>query len=76
MLKILPFVRSGQDRPTRIRPLVATVALVCTAVGAVVVIGFTTLALVPLLFAVGGGRRLVAGAAAARLGRHRRSGGT
>ncbi len=53
MLKILPFVRSGQDRPTRIRPLVATVARVCTAVGAVVAIGFTTLARVPLLCAVG-----------------------
>ncbi|MEI7951466.1 MAG: glypican [Synechococcaceae cyanobacterium ELA182] len=31
----------------------ATLALVCTAVGALVVIGFTTLALVPMLFAVG-----------------------
>ncbi|MEI6031094.1 MAG: glypican [Synechococcaceae cyanobacterium ELA739] len=53
MLKILPLRRSGQDRPSRIRPLVASFALVCTAVGAVVVIGFTTLALVPVLFAVG-----------------------
>ncbi len=53
MLKILPLMRSAQDRPGRIRPLVATLALVCTAVGAVVVIGFTTLALVPLLLTVG-----------------------
>jgi hypothetical protein len=53
MLRILPLFRSGQDRPGRIRPLVASLTLVCTAVGALVVIGFTTLALVPLLFAVG-----------------------
>jgi len=53
MLKILPIVRSGQDRPGRIRPLVATMALLCTAVGAIVVISFTTLALVPVLLAVG-----------------------
>jgi len=53
MLKILPLMRSAHDRPGRIRPLVATLALVCTAVGAVVVIGFTTLALVPLLLTVG-----------------------
>jgi hypothetical protein len=53
MLKIQPIVRSGQDRPGRIRPLVATMALVCTAVGAIVVIGFTTMALVPVLLAVG-----------------------
>ena len=33
--------------------MVASLALVCTAVGALVVIGFTTLALVPLLFALG-----------------------
>ncbi|MEI7665139.1 MAG: glypican [Synechococcaceae cyanobacterium ELA263] len=52
MPKILPLMRSAQDRPGRIRPLVATLALVCTAVGAVVVIGFTTLALVPLLLSV------------------------
>jgi hypothetical protein len=53
MLKIQPIVRSGLDRPGRIRPLVATMALVCTAVGAIVVIGFTTMALVPVLLAVG-----------------------
>ena len=53
MFKILPLMRSAQDRPGRIRPFVATLALVCTAVGAVVVIGFTTLALVPLLVTFG-----------------------
>jgi hypothetical protein len=53
MLKIQPIVRSGLDRPGRISPLVATMALVCTAVGAIVVIGFTTMALVPVLLAVG-----------------------
>ena len=53
MLKILPSLRSAQERPAPIRPLVATMALVCMAVGVVVVIGFTTFALVPLLWAVG-----------------------
>ena len=53
MFKILPSPRSGQDRPARIRPLLATLALVCTAVGALVLLGFTTLALIPLLLAVG-----------------------
>ena len=53
MLKILPSLRSAQEHPARIRPLVATMTLVCMAVGVVVVIGFTTLALVPLLLAAG-----------------------
>jgi hypothetical protein len=37
----------------RLAPLPASLALVCTAVGAVVVIGFTTVALVPVLLFVG-----------------------
>lgn len=37
----------------RIPPLPASLALVCMAVGAVVVIGLTTLALVPLLVGLG-----------------------
>ncbi len=37
----------------RLPPLPASLALVCMAVGAVVVIGFTTLALVPLLIGLG-----------------------
>ena len=46
------------DRPLaklslRIPPLPASLALVCMAVGAVVVIGFTTLAMVPLLLGLG-----------------------
>ncbi len=52
MLKFPVLTGTAQDRPGRIRPLVASLALVCTAVGAVVVIGFTTLALVPLLLTV------------------------
>jgi hypothetical protein len=37
----------------RLAPLPASLALVCTAVGAVVVIGFATVALMPVLLFVG-----------------------
>lgn len=53
MLKILPLQNSKQDRPARFRPLVACLALICTAVGAVVVVSVTSLALIPLLLGAG-----------------------
>ena len=49
---MLPFRPPGH-RGLAVRPLAATALLVCTAVGAVVVIGFTTLALLPVVLGVG-----------------------
>ena len=49
----MPSLRPLGNRGLTVRPLAASALLVCTAVGAVVVIGFTTLALVPLVLGVG-----------------------
>jgi hypothetical protein len=49
----MPSLRPLGNRGLTVRPLAASALLVCTAVGALVVIGFTTLALVPLVLGVG-----------------------